>query len=329
MSLTIDRKAVFIDLPNFYSQLIRFLREEDILLLKGYFLTWLDFDILAKEITNSSSDIWIFYSEKRIGPSNARIEGKELQNYIKRINMLEGVTAYDVNIPGEQREYFTINCPNCKRESQGESASEKGIDASLAVHMFDTMDSWNVAFLLSGDADFVPAVKSLRRRGKMVIGGGFPSIASSAILRECYSYIDLFDKFIRFDMAMYLLFKTDGIIYNWLAEEKVHLPENNKYRYVSFSFYLSSSYLINFTWSGVNKSSFLENQLNILNEKYHYLALMSTVADNETFIIPSCSVVSVKRRIASLCQQIETIKNLKIEKKSNDGLEFSYRIDFS
>ncbi len=141
MLLPIDRKAVFIDLPNFYSQLIRFLREEDILLLKGYFLTWLDFDILAKEITNSSSDIWIFYSEKRIGPSNARIEGKELQNYIKRINMLEGVTAYDVNIPGEQREYFTINCPNCKKESQVESTSEKGIDASLTVHMFDTMDS--------------------------------------------------------------------------------------------------------------------------------------------------------------------------------------------
>ncbi len=164
----------------------------------------------------------------------------------------------------------------------------------------------------------------------MVIGGGFPSIASSAILRECYSYIDLFDKFIRFDMAMYLLFKTDGIIYNWLAEEKSTLPERDKNRFVIFDFYLSgSSYCIRFTWHGVNKSSFLENQLNILNEKYHYLALMSTAADSKTFIIPSCSVVSVKRRISSLCQQIETIKNLKIKKKSNDGFEFSYLIDFS
>jgi hypothetical protein len=40
--------AIFIDLPNFYSQLIRseidtpeFLRE--------YFLTWLDFDVLAEK----------------------------------------------------------------------------------------------------------------------------------------------------------------------------------------------------------------------------------------------------------------------------------------
>jgi uncharacterized LabA/DUF88 family protein len=60
------------------------------------------------------------------------------------------------------------------------------------------MDSWDTAFLLSGDADFVPTVASLRRRGKIVIGVGF-SDASSALVQECYQYIDIDKAFLKED----------------------------------------------------------------------------------------------------------------------------------
>jgi uncharacterized LabA/DUF88 family protein len=193
--------TLFVDLPNFYSRLLnsgietpRFLRD--------YFLYRLDFDLLANELTGSSSSIWIFYSGKRIGPSSERIEGDYLNNYINRVNSLKGVTAYDVNIPGEQREFLTSRCKNCGHENLVESKSEKGIDASLTVHLFDTMDSWDVAYLLSGDADFVPVVASLRRRGKIIIGAGFPG-ASPALVRECYDYIDLGEVFLKRDVAIY------------------------------------------------------------------------------------------------------------------------------
>ena len=325
-----DRKVIFIDISNFYSQLINFIKEENPAILRDYFLTWLDFDALALKIANSSPDIWVFYSEKRIGPSNVRIEGKKLHSYIKRINMLEGVTAYDVNIPGEQREYFTINCPHCKKESQGESTSEKGIDASLTVHMFDTMDSWDIAFLFSGDADFVPAVKSLRRRGKVVIGGGFPSIASSAILRECYSYIDLFDAFIRFDIAMYLLFKIDGIIYRWLIEDRMICSDVNQF--VGFSLYPSDNhYYISFTWHGTDNSLFLNSQLDKIAKIYNYRLVTENYTEQQgtkTLIVRDFLYLSIKRRIQLCCQQIETIENIQAIKKYYNFLDIAYRRNF-
>jgi uncharacterized LabA/DUF88 family protein len=215
--------ALFIDLPNFYSHLLksgigepRFLRD--------YFLYWLDLDLLAAALTDSFSGIWVFYSGERIGPSNERVEGKYLQEYIDRINTLQGVTAQDVNIPGEQREYLTAKCENCGEEQVVEWRSEKGIDASLTVHMFDTMEAWEVAFLLSGDADFVPAVASLRRRGKIVIGAGFPD-RSSALVRECFDYTDLSEAFLARDVAAYAIFrKPDGIIWKWFADDLPPLP---------------------------------------------------------------------------------------------------------
>ena len=213
--------ALFVDLPNFYSELLRSNIEERGF-LKDYFLNWLDLDILAakltEEKTKSFSGIWVFYSGGRIGPSSERIKGDSLKDCISRINALEGVTARDVNIPGEQREPVPYKCKKCKHEGMSESISEKGIDASLTVHLYDTMDSWDVAYLLSGDADFVPAVASLRRRGKIVIGAGFSS-ASSALVRECYNYIDLCGAFLREDVAMYTFFKKNGIAEKWLTDD--------------------------------------------------------------------------------------------------------------
>lgn len=197
--------ALFIDLSNFYSHLLKSGIEEP-RFLRDYLLYWLDFDLFAEALWHSVSGIWIFYSGKRIGPSDERIEGKYLRQFIDRINAIRGVTARDVNIPSEQREHLTVKCESCGREHTAEWKSEKGIDASLIVHLFDTMDSWDVAYLLSGDADFVPAVVSLRRRGKIVIGAGFPA-RSSALVRECYDYIDLCNVYLKEDVAAYGLFR--------------------------------------------------------------------------------------------------------------------------
>lgn len=206
--------AAFIDLPNVYSGLLRSnLAEPNI--LRDYFLHWLDLDLLVSKLTSPPSSIWVFYSGDRIGPSKARVMDKDLRKYIERINSLVGVTARNVNIPGEQREPLSMQCEHCGRETTVQSKSEKGIDAALSVHLFDTMDAWDTAYLLSGDADFVPVVESLRRRGKIVIGAGFPKPAP-ALVRECYSYIDLRDAFVKDDIAVYKLLNTEGIVARWI-----------------------------------------------------------------------------------------------------------------
>lgn len=211
------KATFFIDLPNFYSRLLksgigepRFLRD--------YFLYWLDFDLLAKSLIPAYSGIWVFYSGERIGPSSQRIEGTHLKQYIRRINALQGITAHDVNIPGEQREPSVYKCDKCGHQGTSEAVSEKGVDASLTVHLFDTMSSWDTAYLLSGDADFVPAVGSLRRKGKIIIGVGF-SDASSALVRECYDYINIVDRYLYDDVALYSILHKDGVARNWLMSD--------------------------------------------------------------------------------------------------------------
>ncbi len=210
-----SNSSLFVDLPNIYSQLIRSgigtpstLRE--------YFMDWFAFDTLAKHLEGHPLNTWVFYSGNKIGPSHARIDNKYLRDYIDRINSQVGVTARDVNIPGEQREPIRITCEKCNEETTTEWISEKGIDSSLTVHLFDTMDSWNSAYLFAGDADYIPVVNSLRRRGKFVAVVGFKDTAK-ALIRECYNFIEIGENFISEDFTAYTLFREEGLIQKWLT----------------------------------------------------------------------------------------------------------------
>lgn len=207
------RHALFVDLPNFYSHLVESSLAEP-RQLRDYFLEWFDFDRLAKRLTGENSPVWIFYSGRRFGPKPNRIEGKFLDEFVAKINSLKGVTAYDVNIPGQQREPAKYQCEKCGHEGVAQWESEKGIDASLTVHLFDTVESWDIAYLLSGDADYVPAVASLRRRGKIVTGAGFDN-PSSALVRECYEYLNLSEYFFGEDISAYLMCRPGGLLEKW------------------------------------------------------------------------------------------------------------------
>lgn len=223
---------VFIDLPNFYSNLLRS-GIDDPRILRDYFLNWLDFDLLTELLTSEYSNTWVFYSGNRLGPSGNRIEGRYLNEYVERINSLTGVTARNVNIPGEQREPASYICSQCGHEGTAQWESEKGIDSSLTVYLFDTMDSWQRAYLISGDADFVPAVQSLRRRGKIVIGAGF-SNASPALKRECYDYIDLSELLFQYDVAAYGVFCRNGILEQWLTNDSSPIKDFTGTAYIGY-----------------------------------------------------------------------------------------------
>jgi hypothetical protein len=212
------RKAVFVDLPNFYSRLLKSGLGEP-RELRDYFLHWLDLDLVSKWLAGEFCPTWVFYSGRRFGPSSERIEGQHLDEYIKRISRLTSVTPYDVNIPGDQREAFMVKC-ECGKTIPGQWESEKGVDASLIVHLFDTADSWDEAVLLSGDADFAPAVRALRRQGKIVSGAGFANV-SECLVRELYGFQDLSSEILRSDLAAYLLFGKGQLITRWMKDDIV------------------------------------------------------------------------------------------------------------
>ncbi|HUW13573.1 MAG TPA: NYN domain-containing protein [Anaerolineae bacterium] len=265
-----QRQAVFVDLANFYSHLLRSGIGEPSR-LRDYFLCWLDLDRLARALTGDFSPVWVFYSGKRLGPGKDRVQGDDLRTYVDRINSLKGVTAYDVAIEGTQREHASYKCDNCGHEGVAQWESEKGIDASLTVHLFDTMDTWDAAYLLSADADFVPAVRTLRRRGKIVVGAGF-SARSSALVQECYDYVDLHPMFLQDDLAAYEMFRQGGTVQAWLADPVVpQLPEGDPERPVELSAHwqgLRADRLDDYGWESMREVS--EHQF------YHLVQLMAT-----------------------------------------------------
>lgn len=210
------KSAIFVDLSNFYGSCLKsgIVDEQT---MRGYFVDWIDFDRLAYYLTNDWCPVWVFYSKDRVGPSNFRIEKSYLSTMIDRMNRQRGVTARDVNIPGEQRERYEFVCENCQAVNKTESVGEKGVDASLTVHLFETMNTWDAAYLLSGDADFVPVVSSLRRLGKDIITVSSQN-TSPALIRESYDTRNLDFEFLEEDLLIYRLFCVDGFLDKWFTK---------------------------------------------------------------------------------------------------------------
>jgi hypothetical protein len=203
---------VLIDLSNFFNGLIReYCAEPD--LIKAYFMEWLDMGLLGSAINpnpDKSIGTWIFYSKRAMGRPPVRLTSEEVAGFVKRQNRIPGTSAIDVGIPGEQSESFSFKCSNCETDNTANSQSEKGIDSSLITHLFDTMEHWNSATILSQDADYVPAVRALRKRGKIVSGAGFINRAAESLITECFEYKDINREYIQDDVSLFRLFIKGG-----------------------------------------------------------------------------------------------------------------------
>ncbi|MBM4161394.1 MAG: NYN domain-containing protein [Ignavibacteria bacterium] len=64
-------------------------------------------------------------------------------------------------------------CPHCRNDLT--RTVEKGVDTTIAIELFELAfdDVYDRAILISGDADFVPAIEYIQRRGKYIIHAGF------------------------------------------------------------------------------------------------------------------------------------------------------------
>lgn len=207
---------VLIDLPNFFNGLAA---ESSIEpgLTKAYFLDWLDLELMASilnpdSVEGSSIGTWVFYSDRAMGRGAARLSAEELREFVKRHNRITGISAMPVDIPGEQGESFRFTCSECGAENETHTLSEKGIDSTLITHLFDTMEHWRTATIVSQDVDYCPAVRALRKRGKTVYGAGFIKKAGEALITECFGYKGVMDEYIRGDLNLFLLFRKRGRI---------------------------------------------------------------------------------------------------------------------
>jgi hypothetical protein len=145
-----------------------------------------------------------------MGRGAARLSPEELREFVKRQNRITGISAIPVDIPGDQGESFKFTCSECGVDNEAQTLSEKGIDSTLITHLFDTMEHWRTATIVSQDVDYCPAVRALRKRGKLVYGAGFIKRAGEALITECFGYKDLMSEYIQGDMSLFLLFQRGG-----------------------------------------------------------------------------------------------------------------------
>jgi uncharacterized LabA/DUF88 family protein len=84
------------------------------------------------------------------------------------------------------------HCPHCNQELI--RTVEKGVDTSIAIELFHyALDNvYDKALLISNDADFVPAIEYIQRRGNHIIHVGFKNQAFE-IKKACWTHIDFED----------------------------------------------------------------------------------------------------------------------------------------
>ena len=92
-------------------------------------------------------------------------------------------------------------CPHCKGRMVG--SEEKGVDTLIATEMIRLAweDTYDVAVLVTLDADFIPAVEFLDQKGKKVIQGGFPP-KGQGLAKACWASLDLFAKRAEFERTV-------------------------------------------------------------------------------------------------------------------------------
>lgn len=106
-------------------------------------------ETLAREAWN------IFFNEIKVWYSGKRSQIEKQKNFYFGV---ESSTDF----------IDLIRSGHLKVDLLGKYVTEKGIDTSLAVDMLALVDTYDVALLISGDADSIPAIQKVKYRGKQV-----------------------------------------------------------------------------------------------------------------------------------------------------------------
>lgn len=80
----------------------------------------------------------------------------------------------------------TADCPTCK--APFERAIEKGVDSAILTDMFSLAweNAYEVAILVSGDADLVPAVEKIQDRGLKVVNATWQGYGNN-LAKACWA----------------------------------------------------------------------------------------------------------------------------------------------
>ena len=118
---------------------------------------------------------------------------------IYRVSLYDAIDP-EAPTPGLQEYLAGIDArPDCEVRygtvSTGKRRQQKGVDVLLAVDMLvgAYRGIYDLAVLVAGDADFVPAVQEVRREGRMVLVVAHPASLSAELRRSADRVHELID----------------------------------------------------------------------------------------------------------------------------------------
>jgi len=156
-----QRVAIFIDGSNFYHNLKRFNIKTK-------------FEEIIKKVETRREVIDIFYYTALLDKSIDEKKYKEHGRFLDKINKIPNFRVVLCNLRKVILENGSVDF------------AIKGDDVYLATDLIKGAyeNLYDIAIIVSGDADFIPAIKLVQKNGKKVINAFFPK-SSSYLLRNC------------------------------------------------------------------------------------------------------------------------------------------------
>jgi len=203
---------IVVDGPNLYNSVARCLaRETDQVSARDYLKRYFDIDrFIIATIRPSYRDLMyaiprlgivIFHSARRLGSDKTvKLMDREVIDFWARQGAIPFCSTELVALPGTQEELTeavcptcdeTILCQRCHQPARMAERREKGVDTSITTYLLETADRWESVCIISGDADFVPPVRSLKRRGKRVFCAVEPGSEHRDLTQVCTSHFEL------------------------------------------------------------------------------------------------------------------------------------------
>lgn len=144
----------------------------------------------------------MFYLQRKLG---FHIDYKKLLDYFTEGRELYNAFYFTgLNAPSEVKDRkfleamtyigYTVRTKHIKEivdSESGETIQKANLDIEIVIDMFNTVDQYDVAVLLSGDGDFERAVELIRTKGKRIIAASTKGMASYELVNAVDKYVDL------------------------------------------------------------------------------------------------------------------------------------------
>ena len=156
-----ERVAIFIDGSNLYHNLKRFNIK-------------IKFEDIIKRIETKRKIIDIFYYTALL---DKLVDEKKYEEHKRFLDKIKKIPNFHIVL---------CNLRKVVLENGSVDFTIKGDDVYLATDLIKGAyeNLYDVAIIISGDADFIPAINLVKKNGKKVINAFFPK-SSSYLLRNC------------------------------------------------------------------------------------------------------------------------------------------------